>query len=49
MERRLDEIGGSLRIKPRRPKGTIVEATVPRFDAESERDGHDGYAAAPTG
>ena len=48
MERRLDEIGGSLRIRPRRPKGTIVEATVPRLDAESERNGRSERAAAPT-
>jgi signal transduction histidine kinase len=47
MERRLDEIGGSLRIKPRRPKGTIVEVTVPRVDAESERNGR-SERAAPT-
>jgi len=49
MERRLDEIGGSLRIRPRRPKGTIVEATVPRLDAESERNGnHEGAVGALT-
>ena len=47
MERRLDEIGGTLRIKPRRPKGTIVEATVPRLDAESERSGRSERAAGP--
>jgi signal transduction histidine kinase len=35
MERRLDEIGGKLRVKPRRPKGTIVEAIVPRLDVAS--------------
>ena len=48
MERRLDEIGGSLRIRPRRPKGTIVEATVPRLDAESERNGHGERALSPS-
>jgi signal transduction histidine kinase len=37
MERRLDEIGGTLRIRPRRPHGTIVEATVPRLDAATDR------------
>ena len=34
MERRLVELGGSLALKPRRPQGTIVQATVPRTDAE---------------
>jgi signal transduction histidine kinase len=32
MERRVDEIGGSLKIRRRRPKGTVVVASVPRMD-----------------
>jgi len=37
MERRLAEIGGSLMIRRRRPKGTVVEASIPRVDAEIAR------------
>jgi two-component system, NarL family, sensor kinase len=33
MERRLAELGGSLALKPRRPQGTILQATIPRIDA----------------
>ncbi len=37
MERRLAEIGGSLILRPRKPKGTVVEASIPRVDAEVAR------------
>jgi signal transduction histidine kinase len=38
MERRLAELGGTLRIRPRRPRGTLLQATIPRQDAASSRD-----------
>ena len=33
MERRLTELGGSLRIRPRRPRGTVLLTSTPRRDA----------------
>ena len=33
MEHRLAELGGSLRISPGRPRGTVVLASIPRCDA----------------
>jgi signal transduction histidine kinase len=37
MERRLAELGGSLRIRPRRPRGTVLLASIPRRDAQGRR------------
>jgi len=41
-------IRASDEYKARRPKGTIVEAMVPRLDAESIGNGRGERAAAPT-
>ena len=38
MERRIDEIGGSLKIRRRKPRGTVVVASVPRIDANHRVD-----------
>jgi signal transduction histidine kinase len=38
MERRVDEIGGSLKIRRRRPRGTVVVASIPRIDANHRPD-----------
>jgi len=38
MERRIDEIGGSLKIRGRKPRGTVVVASVPRIDANHRVD-----------
>jgi signal transduction histidine kinase len=40
MERRLAELGGSLRLRPRRPRGTVLRATLPRRDAPSRHPDH---------
>jgi two-component system sensor histidine kinase UhpB len=32
MERRLVELGGSLQLRPRRPRGTVLLASMPRRD-----------------
>ena len=38
MGRRLTELGGTLRVRPRRPRGTVLQASVPREDAAHPRD-----------
>jgi signal transduction histidine kinase len=37
MERRLVELGGALHLRPRRPRGTVLRATLPRLDAVPAR------------
>jgi signal transduction histidine kinase len=32
MERRVVELGGTLRMRPRRPHGTVLLASIPRHD-----------------
>ena len=39
MERRLVELGGILRLRPRRPRGTMLLASIPRHDGARPRDG----------
>ena len=46
MERRLVELGGTLRLRPRRPHGTVLQAAIPRLDGTPPRVGQSAVSGS---